>query len=426
MAFNDDVEKLPAEPSDVTLPVEKETLARGDFDARPKRKKNKINGKTLWIAAGLIVGLISAIVIIIMVAVSQMSGNNQIDESKVKADAALQRVQGKDDALIDLQRKKEKEAAEIENIPPEAPPEQTAEAATPPQNAPSGNDNQNPPSDAPPVQDSGIFPNVGRFQSSGLSAGSAGGNGTATNGQDNDPEIEQIRAFANASPPAVNIGSDGSDVVPDTNRGSLSNLSGTGFAPAKAHIMPSRKYLVTHNTYARCALYTEVITDQPGLVECRLTEPLYSSDGSVVIAYAGDKLTGEQKVEVRAGQTRVFTSWTELETASGVRAQLNSLGAGPMGASGTNAWIDNHYMQRFGGAVMLSFIQDALQSAANSTQRSGSGYTVNNSEQNVESMANKALENSINIPPTAYILPGTVITVIVARDIDFSSVFGVR
>lgn len=61
MAFNDDVEKLPAEPSDVTLPVEKETLARGDFDARPKRKKNKINGKTLWIAAGLIVGLISAI-----------------------------------------------------------------------------------------------------------------------------------------------------------------------------------------------------------------------------------------------------------------------------------------------------------------------------------------------------------------------------
>lgn len=373
-------------------------------------------------------GLISAIVIIIMVAVSQMSGNNQIDESKVKADAALQRTQGKDDALIAFQKKKEKEAAEAEKVLPEDSTGQTGYtvAATSPQNAIAGNDSQNLSHDEQPVQDSGIFPNVGRFQSSGLSAGSAGGSGTTANGQDNDPEIEQIRAFANASPPAVNIGSDGSDVVPDTNRGSLSNLSGTGFAPAKAHIMPSRKYLVTHNTYARCALYTEVITDQPGLVECRLTEPLYSSDGSVVIAYAGDKLTGEQKVEVRAGQTRVFTSWTELETASGVRAQLNSLGAGPMGASGTNAWIDNHYMQRFGGAVMLSFIQDALQSAANSTQRSGSGYTVNNSEQNVESMANKALENSINIPPTAYILPGTVITVIVARDIDFSSVFSVR
>lgn len=45
MAFNDDVEKLPVEPSVVTPPVEKETLARGDFDARPKRKKIKLMAK---------------------------------------------------------------------------------------------------------------------------------------------------------------------------------------------------------------------------------------------------------------------------------------------------------------------------------------------------------------------------------------------
>ncbi|NVL21753.1 TrbI/VirB10 family protein, partial [Pseudomonas syringae pv. actinidiae] len=88
-------------------------------------------------------------------------------------------------------------------------------------------------------------------------------------------------------------------------------------------------------------------------------------------------------------------------------------------------WIDRHYMQRFGGAVMLSFIQDALQAASNTTQKSSGsgGYTVNNSEQNVESMANKALDSTINIPDTGKLLPGTVITVIVARDIDFSSVF---
>ncbi|WP_322100190.1 TrbI/VirB10 family protein, partial [Pseudomonas aeruginosa] len=51
------------------------------------------------------------------------------------------------------------------------------------------------------------------------------------------------------------------------------------------------------------------------------------------------------------------------------------------------------------------------------------GYTVNNTESSVENMADRALENSINIPPTAYILPGTVMTVVVARDIDFSTVF---
>ncbi|RMW13137.1 TrbI/VirB10 family protein, partial [Pseudomonas coronafaciens] len=208
-------------------------------------------------------------------------------------------------------------------------------------------------------------------------------------------------------------------------RSSLSDLGGTTFAPAKAYLAPNRKYLVSHNTYTRCALYTEIISTHPGLVDCRLTDPLYSADGSTVIAAAGDKLTGEQTVEVGPGETSVFTTWTEIETQSGVRAKIDSLGAGPMGASGTEAWINRHYMQRFGGAVMLSFIQDALQAASNTTQKSSGsgGYTVNNSEQNVESMANKALDSTINIPDTAHLLPGTVITVIVARDIDFSSVF---
>ncbi|RMT18184.1 Conjugal transfer protein, partial [Pseudomonas amygdali pv. mori] len=208
-------------------------------------------------------------------------------------------------------------------------------------------------------------------------------------------------------------------------RSSLSNLGGTTFAPAKAYLAPNRKYLVSHNTYTRCALYTEIISTHPGMVDCRLTDPLYSADGSTVIAAAGDKLTGEQTVEVGPGETSVFTTWTEIETQSGVRAKIDSLGAGPMGASGTEAWINRHYMQRFGGAVMLSFIQDALQAASNTTQKSSGsgGYTVNNSEQNVESMANKALDSTINIPDTAHLLPGTVITVIVARDIDFSSVF---
>ncbi|MGK7247414.1 TrbI/VirB10 family protein [Buttiauxella agrestis] len=97
-----------------------------------------------------------------------------------------------------------------------------------------------------------------------------------------------------------------------------------------------------------------------------------------------------------------------------------------MGESGTNAYVDNHYGQRFGGAVMLSFIQDAFASAANATQKSNSTYSFDNSESNAENMATKALDSSINIPPTGYVLPGTVINVIVAQDVDFSSVFKTR
>lgn len=47
---------------------------------------------------------------------------------------------------------------------------------------------------------------------------------------------------------------------------------------------------------------------------------------------------------MKAGQSSVFTSWSELETApDGIRASLNGLGTDPMGSSGTEAYVDNHY-----------------------------------------------------------------------------------
>ncbi|ENM7399772.1 conjugal transfer protein TrbI, partial [Escherichia coli] len=41
-------------------------------------------------------------------------------------------------------------------------------------------------------------------------------------------------------------------------------------------------------------------------------------------------------------------------------------------------------------------------------------------------LAKTTLDNSINIPPTGYVNQGEMLTVIVPRNIDFSSVYGVR
>ncbi|MFH7376012.1 conjugal transfer protein, partial [Pseudomonas syringae pv. tagetis] len=84
---------------------------------------------------------------------------------------------------------------------------------------------------------------------------------------------------------------------------SLRNQCGTTITSAKANLAPNRKYQVSHNNYTRCALYTKIISTHTGMVDCRLTDPLYSDDGSTVIAATGDKLTGEQTVDVGPGGT---------------------------------------------------------------------------------------------------------------------------
>lgn len=375
----------------------------------------------------VVVAFVFTLVGIGVFAISKMSSSDgPVDESTVVADATLSAPVSQDDGMkqykeqklkkLEEERKQQEEAEKARQPPPDAPP-LIPGANTPARAAPRG---------APAA------PSVSSAQQRKLGGGvmlqandeqaSSAANG-APKGTDSPRRPEAGNAGGARQSPSEPSSRGLSNPGMASSRGSLNDLEGPDFTPAKATLAPPRKYLLAHGTYARCALYPEIITEHPGLIDCRLTEPLYSADGSTVISEAGDRLTGVQKVQMSAGQARVFTSWTELETASGTRAKLSSLGAGPMGASGTEAWIDNHYLQRYGGAIMLSFIQDALAAASESAQDNDSGYTVNNTEQNVENMAEKALDSSINIPPTAYILPGTVITVIVARDIDFSSVF---
>ncbi|WP_040259223.1 TrbI/VirB10 family protein [Pseudomonas massiliensis] len=439
MQNNDDTQAPDHSPGPDSIgpavPDAASSQARGAFDVRTQRKAVTADKKRLYLGIALMAVLFLVIVAgVWTVVISKMKqGSTKVDETHVKRDATLDVNQGEDDSMRQAKMAKLRaEAAEEERkaraererqareqqakTNPEQPPQAPAAQA-----APGASNKAQPPVITARQRklDPAMF-----VQSDEGPANGAVGSSQPSQGGEQSPRPPSLLADGQSGS-GGSLGSGGplgGDASSGT-RGSLSDLGGTGFASAKAYLAPPRKYLVTHNTYTRCALYTEIISTHPGMVDCRLTEPLYSADGSTVIADAGDKLTGEQRVQVGRGQSSVFTTWTEIETQSGARAQINSLGAGPLGASGTEAWIDHHYLQRYGGAVMLSFIQDALQAAANSTQQSSSGYTVNNSEQNVESMANKALDSTINIPDTAHVLPGTVITVIVARDIDFSPVF---
>ncbi len=408
-------------------PVEEQKIEpQGSFSLRPAGRKKPIN----WKIAGVIGGGILLVLIITIVygaAVINSRSDNEtvVDETRVKAEVITRSAGSQDNEMnAFMDEHKEPEPAAPAPDTPSA-----DQAPTTVSNQEHGNDTDTSPLEAPAREPETLFSSITRFDSSGAS------NSVNSGGSDNGnysagAEEQRLSEFANADPmDKVKEFLNNPNVADNSaSKGLLGQLESTReYAQAKARKSPPPKFLLKRRTSFQCVLYTAIKTDYPGFVGCRLTRPLYSADGSVVLAEAGAELLGEQNVEIKAGQTSVFTSWTELETAPGVRASLNGLGTDSMGRSGTDAYIDNHYGQRFGGAVMLSFIKDALSTASNRAKKSnGNGYNVDNTEQNAEDMASKALENSINIPPTGYVLPGTVLNVIVAQDIDFSSVYATR
>lgn len=201
-------------------------------------------------------------------------------------------------------------------------------------------------------------------------------------------------------------------------------LRGDVYSQGSAKLVRNRNLLLIHGTQIPCVLQTRLVTDHPSILICQVTKNIYSADGSTLLVERGSKVFGEQKKAIITGQAMAFVNWSEIDTPYGVRVRIDSLGTDSLGASGINVWVDEKWAKRFGGAILLSFIQDALATA--SQRATNTTVVYDNSEANTGRMAEIALENSINIQPTGYANQGQQINILVARDIDFSDIYKVK
>lgn len=181
-------------------------------------------------------------------------------------------------------------------------------------------------------------------------------------------------------------------------------------------------------------LETAIQSDLPSLIRAVTSRDVYSYDGRRVLLPAGSRLIGEYSSAIARGQTRVFIIWTRAVTPDGISVALDSFGTDPVGRAGLAGRVDRHLLQRYGSAAVLTLISGAAQFLAGIAQESVTPDAtrveiearVNAAEgvgENVQSLAEAALEENIDIPPTIHVAQGSRVHIIVTRDLSFADFF---
>lgn len=186
--------------------------------------------------------------------------------------------------------------------------------------------------------------------------------------------------------------------------------------------------MLLKGTTIPCVLKTKVDSTYQGFTICQVTKDVYSANGKVLLIERGSSVFGEQNIQMTQGKARVSILWGRIETPKNVSINLDSPATGQLGEMGVNARVNNHFWKRFGGAIMLSVIQDAFEIGRSHLEKQSDGdtTTITNTTNTAESMMEEVLKNTVNIPPTATINQGTVINIMVARDVDFNSIYGLQ
>jgi type IV secretion system protein VirB10 len=192
----------------------------------------------------------------------------------------------------------------------------------------------------------------------------------------------------------------------------------------RAQVLPTQRLLLPKGAFLDCTLETAIDSTLPGMTTCVMATDTFGVDGQVVLLERGTKLVGETRGQVQQGSARVFVLWDEARTPTGVIVPLASPGADELGRSGLPGSVDRHFWERFGAAMLVSILDGGIQAAVQSSRGNSGTVVVNPS--GTQDVMTEVLKGTINIPPTVVKHQGDRIQVLVARDLDFRSVYELK
>lgn len=187
---------------------------------------------------------------------------------------------------------------------------------------------------------------------------------------------------------------------------------------ARATRLSNQGFMIVQGAMIPAVLETAVNSDLPGYVRAVVSRDVRSFDGARVLVPRGTRLVGQYRSGVALGQSRAFVIWTRLIRPDGVNVELAAPATDALGRGGLEGRVDRHFLQRFGGAILLSLITAGAQIAAN--DNSDTQVIIAATRGATTDAASVALQKDLDIAPTVKVPQGAPIRIFVTRDLDFS------
>lgn len=163
-----------------------------------------------------------------------------------------------------------------------------------------------------------------------------------------------------------------------------------------------------------------------GEIQCHI--PFDIIRNGITLLDAGTTVHGSYSGDVKNGQARLQMAVDEIDNEKGhcfIKLEKAEV-ADSMGTAGGQGSLDNHYLERFGPAVLLSFTQQAMSLAQAALSKGGSTYISFNTGGGggVDQLINEMFREGASIKPTITLNEGTPLSVVLNKRINFSGCYG--
>ncbi|TCZ61136.1 TrbI/VirB10 family protein [Roseicella aquatilis] len=200
---------------------------------------------------------------------------------------------------------------------------------------------------------------------------------------------------------------------------------------AVARLLPDRDRFITMGTPMGCLPEGPINTDTPGAFRCRVTQPVFSTSGNVVLLDPGTWMVGTIGESMRRGARRAFGVVRRIETPQGCIVALRAPLADNLGEAGLEGEVDRHFFERFRGLALMALLDAAGQAAALAAanalagDRSRGGISFYQF-QGMGRQLGQGFADDTHIPPTLRRNQALPILVMAMQDIDMRGCYRLR